>query len=133
TGCDQEFASYAHGTKGSAIISTSGHTPARCRIFKGQNFINQDLVWRFPPREPDPYQLEWDDLLDAIRNDKPYNEVKRGAEASLVTAMGRMASHTGQIITFDDMLNCQHEFAPTVDKLVIDGPAPIIADKDGKY
>ncbi len=47
--------------------------------------------------------------------------------------MGRMAAHTGQIITFDDMLNCQHEFAPTVDKLVIDGPAPIQADKDGKY
>ena len=27
TGCHQEFASYAHGTKGSAVISTSGHTP----------------------------------------------------------------------------------------------------------
>src|SRR5262249_23068583 len=25
-GCHQEFASYAHGTKGSAVISTSGHT-----------------------------------------------------------------------------------------------------------
>ena len=26
--------------------------------------------------------------------------------------MGRMAAHTGQEITFDDMLNCEHEFAP---------------------
>ena len=43
--------------------------------------------------------------MDAIRNDKPYNEVKRGVEASLVTSMGRMAAHTGQEITFDDMLN----------------------------
>ena len=34
-GCDNEFASYAHGTKGSAIISAAGHTPAKCRIFKG--------------------------------------------------------------------------------------------------
>ena len=36
-------------------------------------------------------------------------------------------------LTYDDMLACEHEFAPDVDKLVIDGPAPIIADKDGKY
>ena len=37
------------------------------------------MVWAFPPHEPNPYQLEWDDLIAAIRNDKPYNEVKRGA------------------------------------------------------
>jgi hypothetical protein len=91
------------------------------------------LTWAFPQPEPNPYQLEWNHLIDAIRTDTPYNEVKRGAEASLVTSMGRMAAHTGQIITFDDMLNCQHEFAPGVDKLTIDGPAPILADKDGKY
>ena len=124
-GCNDEFASYAHGTKGSAVISTSGHTPAKCRIYKGQNMTNA----RRPGlgrrnREPNPYQLEWDDLIDAIRNDKPYNEVQRGAEASLVTAMGRMAAHTGQVITWDEMLNCEHEFAPDVDKLIIDGPAP---------
>jgi hypothetical protein len=29
TGCYGEFASYAHGTKGSAVISTSMHTPAK--------------------------------------------------------------------------------------------------------
>ena len=33
TGCHDEFASYAHGTRASAIISTASHTPGRCRIF----------------------------------------------------------------------------------------------------
>ncbi len=47
--------------------------------------------------------------------------------------MGRMAAHTGQEITFDDMLNCEHEFAPDVDKLTMASPAPLVADKDGKY
>ena len=32
---------------------------------------------------------------------KPYNEAKRGAEASLVTSMGRMACHTGRTITYE--------------------------------
>jgi hypothetical protein len=47
--------------------------------------------------------------------------------------MGRMAAHTGQEITRDQMLACDHEFAPHVDKLTMDGPAPIMPDKDGKY
>ena len=144
-GCRDEFASYAHGSKGSAVISTLSHAPGMTRIYKGQNIprvlsrkdlplaADPNLVWSFPQPEKSPYQWEWDDLTDAIRQDKPYNEVKRGAEASLVASMGRMAAHTGQIITFDQMLNCPHEFAPNVDKLTLDGPPPILAGPDGKY
>lgn len=133
SGCHNEFASYAHGTKGSAVISTSAHTPGRVRIYKSHNMTSDNLVWAFPQPEPNPYQLEWDDLIDAIRNDKPYNELRRGVEASVVTAMGRMAAHTGQVITYEQMLNCDHEFAPDLDKLTEDSPAPLVADKDGKY
>lgn len=132
-GCHNEFASYAHGTKGAAIISTSAHTPGRVRIFRGHNMTKDELLWAFPQPEQSPYQLEWDDLIDAIRNDKPYNEAKRGAEASLVTSMGRMAAHTGQVVTFDEMLNHPHEFAPDVDKLTDNSPAPLRAGPDGKY
>jgi predicted dehydrogenase len=134
TGCHQEFATYVHGTKGSAIVSTSGHVPARSRIFKGHNFVKEEQVWGYGPKEPNPYQLEWDHLIEAIRKDKPYNEARRGAEASLVTAMGRMACHTGRIITRDQILNCEHDFAPDVDKLTMDSPAPLQANPvDKKY
>ena len=106
-GCYEEIASYAHGTKGLGVIDNSGHFPGKCRIYKGHNLAKQDLVWAFPQPEPIPYQTEWDDLLEAIRQDKPYNEAKRGTEASLVTSMGRMAAHTGRVVTFDEML--QHD------------------------
>jgi predicted dehydrogenase len=133
-GCFDEFASYAHGTKGSAVISTSSHTPAKCRIYKGQQINGRkDLVWAYPPPEKDPYQLEWNSLVQAVRDGTKYNEVKRGVEASVVTAMGRMAAHTGKIITFDDMLSCEHEFAPGVDSLTFESAAPIVANKGGKY
>ena len=92
-----------------------------------------ELLWAFPQPEVNPYQLEWDDLIDAIRQDKPYNEVKRGAETSLVTSMGRMAAHTGQIVKFEDILNCPHEFAPHVDQLTMDSSAPLLLGADGKY
>jgi len=132
-GCHNEFASYALGAKGAAVISTSGHTPGKVRTYKGHNMTEEALIWAFPQPEKSPYQLEWDDLIDAIRSDKPYNEAKRGAEASLVASMGRMAAHTGGIVTFEDILNCSHEFAPDVDKLTMESPAPLVAGPDGRY
>jgi hypothetical protein len=132
-GCREEFASYAHGTRGSAVISTFMHTPAKCRIFKGQSVTRADMTWAFPQPEPNPYQLEWDHLIDAIRNDKPYNEAKRGTEASLVVTMGRKAVHTGQTVTFDEMLNDAHEFAPGLDKLTMDSPAPVQIGPEATY
>jgi predicted dehydrogenase len=132
-GCQSEFASFAHGTKGSAVISTSSHWPAKPRIFRGQKMDNSEVVWKFGPEKNNPYQAEWDHLMLAIREDKPYNECKRGAEASLVTSMGRLACHTGQVVTFEQMLAHDHEFAPEIDKLTMDSPAPLLAGSDGKY
>jgi predicted dehydrogenase len=133
-GAHSEFATYAHGTKNSAVVSTSGHIPARSRIYKGQKLNDKDsLIWSKPGKEPNPYQLEWDHLLDAIRKDKPYNEVERGAMASLVTVMGRMAAHTGRIVTLEEIMSHNHEFAPHVDTLKLGGPAPLIANSEGKY
>jgi predicted dehydrogenase len=132
-GCQQEFASFAHGSKSCATISAAGHSPARCKIYKGQNFSKKDIAWEYGPDEKNPYQLEWNNLINAIRNDLPYNEVERGVMASAVTSMGRMAAHTGQLVTLDDLMECEHEFAPNVDRLKIDGPAPLQADENGKY
>ncbi len=131
-GCHNEFSSFAHGTKGSAIISTASHHPGKVRTYQGHNMTKENLIWG-PPVEPSPYQMEWDDLVEAIREDKPYNEAKRGAEASMVSSMGRLSAHTGKIVTFDEMLNNDHELAPGIDKLTADGPAPVPVDADGKY
>jgi len=135
TGCWDHYASYLHGTKGSAIASASGDCGLPSRIFKTQQMRRSDMLWesKVPAGQEDPYQNEWHDLIDAIRNDKPYNELKRGVEASLVTSMGRMAAHTGQEITYEDMLNCEHEMAPGLDSLTENSPAPLQADANGRY
>ncbi|MEN6457499.1 MAG: Gfo/Idh/MocA family oxidoreductase [Thermoguttaceae bacterium] len=132
-GCYQEFSSYAHGTKGLGVITTSGHLAGRCRTYRGQAVAKRNLLWQFPKAEENPYRLEWWDLIEAIRQDKPYNEVECGVNASIVASMGRMAAHTGRVVTFDAMLNCQHEFAPDVDKLTMTSPAPLQAGPDGRY
>ena len=134
-GCDPIYASYAHGTKGMAIVSKTGDCGLPSSTFKSQKPQSSSLLWtsKSKPGEQDPYLNEWNDLLDAIRNDKPYSEVERGVRASVTSSMGRMAAHTGQEITFDDMLNCEHEFAPGLDQLTMDSPPPLGADANGKY
>ncbi|MEM1067671.1 MAG: Gfo/Idh/MocA family oxidoreductase [Planctomycetota bacterium] len=131
--CKREFASYAHGSKGMAIISTSSHSPAKCRIYEGHNPIEEKQQWAFPQPEPKPYQLEWNDLIAAIREDQPYNELERGVMASAITSMGRMAAHTGQEITLEQFMAHDHEFGPGIDELTLDSPPPLTANADGRY
>jgi predicted dehydrogenase len=135
TGCYDNFSSYIHGTKGSAIVSRTGDCGGPSSIYSGQTPKGSERTWvsKTPPGEENWYQNEWNDLMDAIRNDQPYNEVERGVTVSVVTSMGRMAAHTGQEITFEAMLNCEHEMAPGLDKFTMDSPAPVLADANGRY
>ncbi len=134
-GCERIYMSRLHGTKGMGVASKKGDCGLPSSLYKSQMANPSDLIWesKVSPAEKDPYQNEWNDLMDAIRDDKPYNEVKRGVEASLVSSMGRMAANTGREITFDEMLNCEHDMAPDVEKFTMDSPAPLVADAKGRY
>ena len=134
-GCHNIYSSAAHGSKGMAIVSKSGDCGMPSSTYRGQNPTNANMIWEsdVPRAERNPYQNEWNDLMDAIRNDKPYNETENGVKTSLVTSMGRMAAHTGQEITYEGILNCDHEMAPGLDKLTEDSPAPLQPDSNGRY
>ena len=129
------YSSDLHGTTGSAIASKHGDCGPPSSIYSGQKPDRSQMTWRSeaPSNETNPYQNEWNDLVDAIRDDKPFNEAKRGVEASVVTSLGRKAAHTAQEITYEEMLNSEEEYAPGVDKLTMDSPAPLQSDDKGNY
>jgi predicted dehydrogenase len=132
-GAGPQYHSFLHGTKGCAVASKSGDCGAPSSTHKGQTDTRENRIWVSSDRS-NPYQNEWDDLMAAIVNDKPYNEVKRGVEASLVTSMGRAAAHIGQEVTFEQMLNSEHAFAPDADKITDKtSPAPLQPDEKGMY
>jgi predicted dehydrogenase len=134
-GCYPIYSSYAHGTKGFAVVSKNGDCGMPSSTFSGPKEDHHKLIWtsKISSEESNPYVNEWNDLMDAIRDNKPYNEVPRAVKSSVVTSMGRWAAHTGQEITFDDFLADTHEYAPNVASMTIDGPAPVMSDADGKY
>jgi predicted dehydrogenase len=131
-GAGSMYSSFVHGTKGFAVASKIGDCGDPSSIYKGTGEVPDNKLWQSADHTS-PYQNEWDALMDAIVNNKPYNEVKRGVAASVTTSMGRMAAHTGQEITYDQMLNSDHVFAPDIDQITADSPAPLQPDGKGMY
>jgi len=131
--CDSKFGLWGQGSKAAFAISTSGHSPARCAIYKDQRVDKDNVVWAAEQPEPNPYRREWEHLVAAIIANEPYNEAVRGAEASLVTAMGRFAAHTGKPVTYEEMLNCPDDLTAGVDSLTAESPPLVVADAEGRY
>ena len=121
-GCWESFAEYAHGTKGAAE-------------FQGRGGNNLLLVDGQDPQRlrggQDGHQIEHNDLFAALKAGTPYNEAGWGAESSLTAIMGRMATYSGKIITWDQALNCQISLMPK--SLEWDAEPPVKAGKDGIY
>ena len=130
--CWGTYADYAHGTKGSAVLMTNLAQP-NTRIYNSQNMAPDTLAWQFEGREQNPYDAEWQLLLDAIRNDTPHNEVKRAGEANFAALMGRAATHSGQEVTWDQAVNSEFQHVADIDNLNFDSEAPIVEGADGLY
>lgn len=93
------------------------------------------IIWRFRGQNNNPYQTEHDVLVQHINEDKPINNAHYTAEATLTAIMGRMATYSGQEITWEQALNSDLDTMPKVlawdadpgPKMGADGlyPAPI--------
>ncbi|NLY00248.1 MAG: Gfo/Idh/MocA family oxidoreductase [Rhodopirellula sp.] len=130
--CYPEFATFVHGTKCAAQFSGSIHAPT-VRIHQDQRIARDTIAWEPPKEQVSPYQEEWRVLLDAIRSDRPHNEVERSAYSDLATIMGRAAVHSGKIVTWDEALASDFRFCPDIDRLTSDSSAPAKADAAGCY
>lgn len=126
------YSSYVHGTKGVGVVARSGDFGGPQAIYKGQNIEREAMTWQSTDRS-NPYQNEWEVLIDRIRANEKHNEVETGVSTCVATNMGRMAAHTGQEITYEQMLNCTHEFAPGIASLTSASDSPLMPQFDGKY
>ena len=78
---------------------------------------------------PTPYQVEHDLLIEAIRGDKPYNDVDRAATATLVGIMGRMAATPGRKSPGSKCST--RRCAGRAQAYAFDAAPPVVPDKTG--
>ncbi len=120
-----------HGTKGSAEL---GEGISKPRLFRTHQRTSENLLWQWRGETHNAYQEEWDLLLDAIRNNKPYNETERCAKAAMVGIHGRMVVESGRQLTWEEALASNVELAPGLENIQgLDAPAPVQPDAAGRY
>ncbi len=89
-------------------------TKGTCDVMK--HSISGERPWQYPPakkrRDPDMYQGEHNELFASIRAGKPINDGDWMTKSTLMAIMGRMATYTGQEITWKDALNSQEDLTP---------------------
>jgi predicted dehydrogenase len=130
--CYNDFSTYLHGTKCAAQFSGNIHA-GTVHTYKDQRVAPDNIAWKAPRKEIGPWQEEWNDLIDAIRNDRPYNEGKRAALSNLTDMMGRAAMHSGKVITWDEAMASNFQWCPNIDAMNENSPPPIQADAQGRY
>lgn len=130
TGCWGFFGDVIQGAKGSAILGEGQTQP---RIYKGHRQTPENLIWQYKGPACNHYQYEHDLLFDAIRQDKPYNETERCAKAAMAGILGRMASESGQMITWDEAMASNIELAPGLDQFTMESNPPVMPDAQGRY
>ena len=101
-GCKNDISAHAAGTKGKA----------RLRQGRSGLALITDSEWTYRGERNKFYQTEHDELFASIRNGKPINNGQYMANSTLLAIMGRMATYTGQLITWDMAINSEEDLTP---------------------
>ncbi len=97
-GCSVDVSDYVMGTKGTADVMH--------HEIKGAD------KWRYRGEKPNMYQVEHDELFASIRSGNPIDNSLYMARSSMMAIMGRMATYTGQTITWDQAMNSKEDLTP---------------------
>ncbi|MDF1811657.1 MAG: Gfo/Idh/MocA family oxidoreductase [Verrucomicrobiales bacterium] len=114
---------------GETAVGSIGRAELTQRLFtiSGPNAVKKNFR-----RNEDGHQLEHFPFFKAIREDLPYNEAERGANATMTAIIGRMSNYSGQPVTWDDAMASNHILVPT-DLVDFTSPAPVQPDENGWY
>lgn len=112
-----------HGTKGSLALGTGPWgmgmmTPRslRARGYRGDN----------------PYQQEHNNLMASILGTGPHRlDGEYAATSSMTAVMGRMATYSGRVVTWDEATKSEVRLAPKT--YAFDAEPPVLPDADGSY
>jgi len=75
--------------------------------------------------------VEHDKLFASIRNGEVIADAENGAKSTLTAIMGRMATYSGKIISWDQVMNSDLQIMPeTIDW---NNNPPTMPDSDGMY
>jgi predicted dehydrogenase len=112
-GCWNSVAERLQGTKGSTNCIDTISDMAGTEIWKYAYPLDSEGK---PSSRAmmDPYVQEHIDMVTAIRNNKPFNELEATAISTMIGIMGRISAYTGKETTYEEMMNSDMKLGPQV-------------------
>ncbi|MCS7239444.1 MAG: Gfo/Idh/MocA family oxidoreductase [Thermoguttaceae bacterium] len=116
--CWNNVSEHAHGTEGYSNCN---------------GLIEGARRWRYQGPSVNPYVEEHKNLIRAILKDEPLNDGHHAADASMTAVLGRMATYSGQVVTWDEAVAKGPAEVPPPEKWTWDAEPPIKPDASGSY
>lgn len=112
------------GTKGTVVTNDAG----TAKIYD----INGKELHSISNSEGhNPYQEEHNRLFASIRNNEVINNGEYGAKSTMTAILGRMATYSGKVITWEEAMKSELSLVP--EELSWDANPPVIPNEDGSY
>lgn len=112
------------GTKGTVVTNDAG----TAKIYD----INGKELHSISNSEGhNPYQEEHNRLFASIRNNEVINNGEYGAKSTMTAILGRMATYSGKVITWEEAMKSELSLVP--EELSWDANPPVMPNEDGSY
>ena len=117
---------YCYNDNNDFIVGSNGI----CNVNAWTNdpeLIGPNTTWKYEGEAPNMYQVEHNELQEAIRGDRPtMNDGHFMAQSTMMAILGREAAYTGQRVSYEDVLNSTTVLGPK-EYAFTDFPVPTVA------
>ena len=125
-GCMNNVSETFQGTLGTSY--TDGGSNAELKSYSGKEIYKHNSE-----NDLNPYQIEHNQLFKSIRNGEVINNTEYGAKSTMTAILGRMATYSGKLVTWDEAMATDLKLVPDEDTLTWNSVAPVNKDANGNY
>lgn len=113
------------GTTGKVYLSAGNH--GELTSYKGKSLYSHNR-----DNNANPYQVEHDELFAAIvKGEYKFADAENAAKSTMTAILGRYATYTGKVVTWDEALNADINLMPNT--LAWDANPKILPNTEGFY
>lgn len=124
-GCMNRVEEVFQGTKGSLKLDSNN-----VGVIKG---LDGKVLFEYESKDDvNPYQQEHNELFASVKNGSyDHNDTPHGIEATMTAILGRMATYTGNVVTWGEALRSDLTLVPEINSF--EDMAPVQPNEDGSY
>ncbi len=125
-GCMSRVTEQFQGTKGSIFTDSNNNTVIK-------DYAGNTQYKHKGEEDPNPYQVEHDELFASIIDGKVINNTEYGAQSTMTAILGRLATYSGKVVKWEEAMASNVRLVPDPENWSWDAMPPIVPNEEGAY